>query len=125
MIAIEPLTPEERGIIEGKGTEPPFSGAYNNFFQEGTYACRKCGAPLYPSQAKFNAGCGWPAFDAAIPETVIESADEDGFRTEIQCANCKGHLGHIFRGERLTQANTRHCVNSLSMCFIPAHTCSK
>ena len=115
-----PLTPEERFIIEGKGTEPPFSGEYDHFFGSGTYVCRRCNAELYRSEAKFDAQCGWPAFDAEIPGAVTRLPDPDGSRTEIDCANCGGHLGHVFIGERLTESSTRHCVNSLSMKFLNA-----
>ncbi len=116
-----PLTPEEKRIIVGKGTEAPFSGEYTEFFESGTYVCKRCGAPLYKSTAKFHSNCGWPSFDEEIPGAVKRQPDWDGERVEILCANCGAHLGHVFSGERYTEKNTRHCVNSLSMKFIPEH----
>ena len=112
------LTDEEKRIIEQKGTEAPFSGEYDNFYKSGIYLCRKCDNPLFSSKAKFDAGCGWPAFDDHFPDAVKQIADSDGYRTEIQCSKCGGHLGHVFVGERMTDKNTRHCVNSLSIKFI-------
>ena len=114
------LTPEERFVIEGKGTERQFSGEYDEFYETGTYICRRCNAELYRSADKFDAHCGWAAFDQEIPGAVKRFPDPDGERTEIECANCGGHLGHVFLGERLTAKNTRHCVNSLSMQFVAA-----
>lgn len=114
------LTDEESRIIAGHGTEAPFSGEFDSFYKEGTYICRRCNAPLYTSKAKFDAGCGWPAFDDNFPDAVKQLTDPDGRRTEIRCVNCDGHLGHVFTGERYTQKNTRHCVNSLSMRFVPS-----
>ena len=114
------LTPEEARIIEHKGTEYPFTGQYDDFYEAGTYICRRCNAPLYRSADKFDARCGWPAFDDEIPGAVKRLPDPDGMRIEIECANCGAHLGHVFQGERLTTKDTRHCVNSLSMKFVPA-----
>lgn len=113
------LTSEEKHIIEDKGTERPFTGQYDDFYKEGTYVCRRCNAPLYTSKAKFDAGCGWPAFDDNFPDAVKRIADKDGYRVEIECTNCGAHLGHVFEGEHLTDNDTRHCVNSLSIRFIP------
>lgn len=113
------LTPEETDIIVYKATEPPNSGEYNDFFVEGTYACRRCNSPLYVSNAKFHSSCGWPSFDQEIQGAVKRVPDSDGQRTEIVCATCGGHLGHVFEGEGYTPKNIRHCVNSISLKFIP------
>lgn len=113
------LTEEEKKVIEDKGTEAPFTGIYDAFFKPGVYVCRRCNNPLFSSEAKFDAGCGWPAFDDHFPDAVRQIEDQDGERVEIQCNQCGGHLGHVFVGEHLTKRNTRHCVNSLSIKFIP------
>lgn len=114
------LTEAETRVIVDRGTEPPFSGRFYRHAEAGVYTCRRCGIALYRSANKFDAGCGWPAFDEDVPDSVVRLPDPDGRRTEIRCANCESHLGHVFLGERFTPANTRHCVNSLSMDFIPA-----
>ncbi len=115
----KPLTKEEEAVIVQKGTETPFSGKFFAFWEKGTYVCRRCGTPLYRSERKFEANCGWPSFDAEVPGAVRRLPDPDGERTEIECANCGAHLGHVFLGEGFTEKNTRHCVNSISMEFIP------
>lgn len=129
------LTPSQQDVCENKATEAPFSGEYDNFYEQGTFICRKCNAPLFSSDSKFDAGCGWPAFDSEYPESLQRLPDVDAQRTEIQCANCKAHLGHEFTGEHLTDESTRYltvgvssletrdknvreCVNSLSIKFI-------
>jgi len=117
--AYKRLTKAEEDVIVHRGTEAPFTGQYDDFWERGTFVCRQCGAPLYRSENKFDAGCGWPSFDAEIPGAVKRRSDPDGVRTEITCAQCGAHLGHVFVGERFTNTNVRHCVNSISMRFIP------
>lgn len=113
------LTKEEERVIVFKGTERPFTGIFNDHWKRGTYVCKRCGAQLFRSESKFEAGCGWPSFDEEILGAVNRTPDPDGVRTEISCANCGAHLGHVFTGEGLTKKNVRHCVNSISMDFIP------
>ena len=110
----------ERNVIVNKGTERPFSGKYNDFFEKGIYVCKACNNPLFTSEYKFVSNCGWPSFDNEIPKSIIRIPDHsyNMYRIEIVCANCKGHLGHVFEGEKLTERNTRHCVNSISIKFI-------
>ncbi len=112
------LTPEEKNILENKGTERPFTGEYDDFYEQGIFICRRCNAPLFSSKAKFDAGCGWPAFDDNFPGAVRRINNSDATWEEIECANCNGHLGHVFVGENFTPTNERHCVNSLSIRFI-------
>ncbi|MDQ3718447.1 MAG: methionine-R-sulfoxide reductase [Thermoproteota archaeon] len=113
------LTPEQEKVIVYKATEAPFTGEYDDFSDDGVFICRRCNAPLFSSKSKFDAGCGWPSFDESFPNAIERISDPDGIRTEIQCTNCGGHLGHEFLGEGFTNKNTRHCVNSLSIHFIP------
>ncbi len=119
-IRVRSLTPQEKHVIVDKGTERPFTGIYNEFFGKGAYACKNCGALLYKSDDKFKSDCGWPSFDDEIKGAVKKTVDSDGMRTEITCVNCGAHLGHVFTGEGLTDKNVRHCVNSVSLQFIPA-----
>ena len=115
----KPLNQEEQSVILHKGTERPFTGKFVDHHEEGIYTCRQCGTALFPSSAKFDSRSGWPSFDEAIEGAVREVPDADGHRMEIVCANCGGHLGHVFHGERMTAKDTRHCVNSISLDFVP------
>jgi len=117
---LKTLTPDEERVMVGRGTEPPFTGKYVSHHEDGTYRCKRCGAALFSSTAKFDSGTGWPSFDEALPGAVREIRDPDGERVEIVCAQCGAHLGHVFQGEGFTPKETRHCVNSVSLEFVPA-----
>ncbi|PAF51074.1 peptide-methionine (R)-S-oxide reductase [Helicobacter sp. 13S00401-1] len=112
------LSEEEKRVILHKGTEKPFSGEYNNFYEDGIYVCKRCGVKLFDSKTKFSSGCGWPSFDDEMVDSLEYVKDADGKRTEILCKSCGGHLGHVFKGEGFTDTNKRHCVNSVSIKFV-------
>jgi methionine-R-sulfoxide reductase len=115
-----PLTPQEERVLVHKATDRPFTGDYYDKNDQGMYICRRCNNPLYRSEDKFDSHCGWPSFDDEIDGAVKRIPDNDGFRTEIICMNCGGHLGHVFLGEGFTDKDTRHCVNTSSLRFVPA-----
>ena len=117
-MAYNELSPEETRVIVNKGTERSFSGKFWDYHEDGMYVCRQCNAPLFPSDTKFDSGTGWPSFDDTVEDAVKEVPDADGRRVEIVCAGCGGHLGHVFKGERMTSKSTRHCVNSISLDFV-------